>query len=374
MNRFNTIIIGAGLAGLWAARQLERLGRGDCLVLEAREEAGGRLRAARLSGPAGGGADFDLGATWFWPDMQPGLAAAVRELGLKTFPQHEDGAMLVERAGNAQPQRYAGYPGSPASVRVAGGMRALVAAVASQLESTTVRYGHRVSRVAVDDAGIIVCSQDAHGALHRLHVDQILLALPPRLAAQTIEFTPALPEPLSRAWRATPTWMAPHAKYVAAYARPFWRDAGLSGQARSERGPLVEIHDASTQDGAAALFGFVGVPAAMRQRMSTIDLQGLCRMQLARLFGPEATTPMAEWLCDWSTEPFTATAADGSDTGHHAEAPPPKAEQGPWRHRLVGIASEWSAQFPGYVAGAIDAADAGASALCSADALPRSRS
>jgi monoamine oxidase len=29
-----------------------------------------------------------------------------------------------------------------------------------------------------------------------------------------------------------------------------------------------------------------------------------------------------------------------------------------WRGRLAGIGSEWSARYPGYLAGAIDAADA----------------
>lgn len=368
MNRVDTIIIGAGLAGLWAARQLQRQSRRDCLILEAREDVGGRLRTARLPGRPGEVADFDLGATWFWPGIQPALAAAVSELGLQTFPQHENGAMIVERSSLAHPQRYPGYPASPAAVRVVGGMRALVAAVASQVGSTTLRCGQRVRGVMVEDAGVIVVSEDAAGELHRHHADHVLLALPPRLAVQTIDFIPALPEPLWSAWQATPTWMAPHAKYVAAYERPFWREAGLSGQARSERGPLVEVHDASTHDGAAALFGFVGMSSAMRQRILAGGLPGLFRMQLARLFGPAAATPVAEWLCDWSMEPFTATAADANGVGHHSVAPASEAAWGPWQHRLVGIASEWSAEFPGYVAGAIDAAEAGLRALHGADA------
>ncbi|EDT04545.1 hypothetical protein BamIOP4010DRAFT_1927 [Burkholderia ambifaria IOP40-10] len=62
--------------------------------------------------------------------------------------------------------------------------------------------------------------------------------------------------------------MAPHAKYIAIYDTPFWRDQGLSGEARSARGPFGEIHDASMPGGCAALFGFFGVPAQVRQNVS----------------------------------------------------------------------------------------------------------
>ncbi|WP_246794748.1 hypothetical protein [Burkholderia perseverans] len=35
---------------------------------------------------------------------------------------------------------------------------------------------------------------------------------------------------------------------------------------------------------------------------------------------------------------------------------------GPWHDRLVGIASEWSPSYPGYVAGAVEAAGLGVAA------------
>ncbi|BCG04970.1 hypothetical protein PPGU19_095380 (plasmid) [Paraburkholderia sp. PGU19] len=50
----------------------------------------------------------------------------------------------------------------------------------------------------------------------------------------------------------------------------------------------------------------------------------------------------------------------------HLAAPAARAAGGGWRGRLVGIASEWSSTYPGYVAGAIDAADAGVRAMIEA--------
>ena len=77
---------------------------------------------------------------------------------------------------------------------------------------------------------------------------------------------------------------------------------------------------------------------------------------MARLFGPQAAAPRGEFIQDWALESYTATLADLDSVGHHAEAPPPAAASGPWCGRLMGVASEWSPQFPGYVAGAIEAA------------------
>ena len=145
-------------------------------------------------------------------------------------------------------------------------------------------------------------------------------------------------------------------KYVAIYDAPFWREQGLSGEARSACGPLGEIHDASIPGGSAALFGFFGVPATARKGVPEVELRGLCRAQLVRLFGPLAATHSMDVIQDWALEPYTATTADLDSAGQHVEAPPSMAASGPWCGRLTGIASEWSPQFPGYVAGAVEAA------------------
>jgi len=244
-----------------------------------------------------------------------------------------------------------------------------------------VRIGEVVRRVHAAANHAQVHVEAASGDVLVWRAQQVLIALPPRLAERDIAFDPPLPVTLAASWRATPTWMAPHAKYVALYATPFWRAAGLSGAARSGRGPMGEIHDASAPGGPAALFGFLGVPAAVRSQMPEALLRQHCRAQLARLFGDAAAAPLADAIKDWATDRFTATEADQDASGHHASAPPRVADAGPWRGRLIGIGSEWSQQFPGYLAGAVDAAMQGvrvvmasaASAAQSADGrVPRS--
>ena len=46
---------------------------------------------------------------------------------------------------------------------------------------------------------------------------------------------------------------------------------------------------------------------------------------------------------------------------------PAMPADGPWRNRIIGIASEWSPNFPGYVAGAVEAARHGVEALLTPD-------
>ncbi|MDE1999863.1 MAG: FAD-dependent oxidoreductase, partial [Burkholderiales bacterium] len=127
--------------------------------------------------------------------------------------------------------------------------------------------------------------------------------------------------------------------------------------------PLAEIHDASMPGGSAALFGFIGVPARVRETVPEAVLRSHCRAQLARMYGPQAETPKAEFIQDWAQEPYTATQADWDGSGQHPEAPSAQAEVGPWRGRFTAIGSEWSPQFSGYIAGAIEAASLGVASL-----------
>ncbi|ABO59589.1 FAD-dependent oxidoreductase (plasmid) [Burkholderia vietnamiensis] len=367
-------IIGGGLSGLYAAFLLQRQGIEDYVLLEARPAFGGRILSVSNSGmsPSAESARvnrtdrFDLGPTWFWPDMQPKLDRLVSELDIERFPQHETGDMLVERSPREAPLRMRGYATSPTSIRLAGGMAALIDALRDTLRSERIVSGQQVRRVRRADEQIDLDAEDSQGRVTTYRAECVLLAVPPRLAVANIEFAPALPDAMSKAWRNTATWMAPHAKYIAAYDRPFWRDEGFSGEARSATGPLVEIHDASMPGGSAALFGFVGVPARTRLRVSDDALRAHCRAQLARLFGPQAAEPRFDVVKDWAADPYTATAMDlDAPTGHPA-APAARVATGGWRDRLMGIASEWSSAYPGYVAGAIDAADAGVCAMIEA--------
>ncbi|QCP54337.1 FAD-binding protein [Trinickia violacea] len=365
-------IVGGGLAGLYAAFVLEQQGIEDYVLLEARRTYGGRIESVSSNGTLVSGLGssrndldrFDLGPTWFWPAHQPQLDRLIRELGLERFEQYETGHMVVERSPHQPPVQMRGYATSPQSMRLVGGMGALVDTLCRNLTSTRLKNDQQVRHIRRTGRRVELDAEDSHGQLTSYSVEHVLLAIPPRLAIATIDFQPALPDKLVRGWRDAATWMAPHAKYLAIYDTPFWRERQLSGEARSACGPLVEIHDASMPGASAGLFGFIGVPALARREISPIVLRALCRAQLERMFGPQAAEPRAEVIKDWAADALTATEADLDGTSHqHGAAPAASPASGDWRGRVVGIASEWSPNFSGYLAGAIEAADFGVHTL-----------
>ncbi len=334
------VIAGGGLSGLYAARLLTQAGA-DFVLLEARERLGGRILSVTDDG-------FDLGPAWFWPDMQPMVTGLVDELGLAAFPQYSEGDVLIERAG--QPlQRFAGFGQMASSFRIAGGTAKLVTALAKDLPRDRIRLNAAVTGAELRGEHVVISLADGES----ITASRVLFAVPPRLMERSIAFTP---EPQTRAlWRAAATWMAPHAKFLAIYETPFWRGAGLSGTAQSMAGPMVEIHDASAMTGRAALFGFIGVPSELRQKIGEGDLKAHCLAQLVRLFGTEAAKPVATFLKDWSVDALTATADDRQAGEHPTPVSQPWFDPA-WSGRAAMAGSETALEHPGYLEGALLAA------------------
>lgn len=101
MNEVDVVVIGAGFAGLSAARALGKAGK-KAIVLEARDRVGGRVMTKTL---AGGGPWIDLGGQWIGP-TQHEITALLSELAIETFPMWTRGENLVLVAGKAR--RYRG--------------------------------------------------------------------------------------------------------------------------------------------------------------------------------------------------------------------------------------------------------------------------
>jgi monoamine oxidase len=89
----DVIVVGAGLAGLVAARDLIAAGR-EVVVLEARDRVGGRTLNAEL----GDGEVAELGGQWIGVGHDR-LAALAEELEVGTFPTSTEGENLLEWDG-----------------------------------------------------------------------------------------------------------------------------------------------------------------------------------------------------------------------------------------------------------------------------------
>lgn len=338
-----TLIIGGGLSGLSLAKELTERGQ-DFLLVEARDRVGGRILSKDVQG-----AQFDLGPAWFWPG-QPRIAALVAQLGLQRFDQYASGELSFEDE-RGQVQRGYGFSSMRGSWRLAGGIGALITALAQKLPQAQVKLSTPIIALAKTNDGVVATTNSGAD----ISAKRVVLALPPRIAAN-IAATPDLSPRALQDMNNIATWMAGQAKIIAVYGKPFWRDAGLSGDAMSRLGPMVEIHDASPASGGPyALFGFVGVPPHARSDVRALKAEA--QQQLVRLFGPQAQTPVDLMLYDWAFDPHTATSLDHQPLYAHPHYGLPHSLQNLWEGALVLAGTEVAPQFGGYLEGALEAAE-----------------
>lgn len=350
----DTAIIGGGLCGLALARHLKRQNR-DFAIYEARPRLGGRILTVVS---ATTGEALDLGPTWFWPDTQPLITAFLSDLGLPTFAQHDEGAVLhlAEADKVAQPLATPNVHGG--ARRVEGGVSRLIATLAEDLPEEAIHLSHVL--VAVADAGDHVkLTFRANDVLMVVEARHVVIALPPRLVAETVRFEPELDAATRDAMGAAPTWMAAQAKVAIAYNKPHWREAGQSGNAfvTHDQAVVGEIFDACDASGTkAALGGFLSFPPELRETFA-VGLPLLMKSQMVQVFGSALDGDGELHFQDWAREPFTCSARDRAEpAGEHVAFSNPLLRRPLWDGRLLLGGSETATQGAGYLEGAIEAA------------------
>ncbi len=97
---YDTIVIGAGYAGLTATRELIKAGK-SVLLLEARDRVGGRVYTKYFDD----GSYVDLGGAWVGP-TQDKIYALAKEFGVQTFPTYDEGKSTL--LFNGKIKRYKG--------------------------------------------------------------------------------------------------------------------------------------------------------------------------------------------------------------------------------------------------------------------------
>jgi monoamine oxidase len=351
----DTIIIGGGISGIYAASMLAAEKK-SLFLLEARSRVGGRILC-----PEHEGYFVDLGPSWYWPMINPKVKALIQTLGLEGYPQFETGLGRFQTK-DGHVETIDGYPMDPPGWRVNGGMISLVKGLCARLPKDVIRLNHPVCEIERLDDGVLVTVGRLDGEPEcRLKASRIILALPPRLAARSILFTPDLSYELTQAMLKASTWMAGHAKFFALYDRANWRKIGLSGQGFSLCGPLGEIHDGSGES-PYGLTGFVGIPALRRKDRET--LVPLILDQLTRFYGQEAGEPVFVYYKDWAREEFTATEYDKRSAHNHPEFLPPSGKTSFWDGSVFFAGTETADQLGGYLEGALSSAERAVATAC----------
>lgn len=229
--------------------------------------------------------------------------------------------------------------------RIVGGSVRVARAMADEL-GARVLLNAPVRRITHRDDDVTVTTEDGSEIRGRAAI----VTLPPTLAGR-LAYHPALPS-----WRDQLTQRLPAGsviKCAAVYDRPFWREAGLSGQAVSDEGPVKVTFDNSPPSGSPGiLLGFLEANEGRDlARRSPQERRTAVLRRLADYFGPQALTPTGYLERDWMAEPYTrgcygAHLSPGVWTsfGHALRAPV---------GRILWAGAETSEVWSGYMEGAV---------------------
>jgi len=238
-------------------------------------------------------------------------------------------------------------PGGGREHRFAGGAAQLAARLAGGLD---VRLGEPV--LAIDDAGDalrIRTAREIHAAR------RAVLALPPALARRIeVPLAPAAAR-FAAAARAGPV-----VKCFAAYDRPFWRDAGWSGEAYRPRGAVRATVALAPEP---ILLAFVvGAHAAGWSARAPGDRRAEVLATLAAQFGEAAAAPIAYAEHDWGADPWAAGCVAGLPPGALSAG----AAWGAPHGRIHIAGTESATVWTGYMEGAIEAGERAADEVVAA--------
>lgn len=132
----------------------------------------------------------------------------------------------------------------------------------------------------------------------------VIVAAPPALAGR-IDYEPNVS--VGRDQLTQRFAMGTTVKVLVTYERPFWREAGYSGEVVSSDGPFSCVFDNTSNDGKqAALVGFiVGKHARQWSSQPLADRERRVLAAFARYFGDEARLCQEYHEVDWGAEPWS---------------------------------------------------------------------
>jgi len=241
--------------------------------------------------------------------------------------------------------------GSAQSVRFAGGPQQLSKGLADRLHSKVIL---QAPVVAVERGQI----NTVHTEHQPYRARQVVLAIPKSVTA-AVRFDPALPPAWAQYFQRQPTGAT--VKIEAVYDTPFWRDEGLSGNVTSDTGPIEIVYDNSPPDGhRGVLVGFAeGNHGRSLFGLTDAARRSEVQTSLARYFGARAARPIAYIDRVWAEETYSG-GAYGSYNPPGVVTSLSEAVSGPVGS-LHFAGADYSAEWPGYMEGAIRSGSAVAS-------------
>src|SRR3954453_7532626 len=182
----DVIVVGAGLAGLTAARKIRAAGK-SVLVMEAQKRVGGRT----LNEDIGGGEVADLGGTFIGP-TQDHIAALVNELGINTFPTYNTGNNVFIRSDGRRETFASNTPvfgTAPADPQIAADIIAVVAQLDSMASEIDVKQPWAHPKAPQWDAQTLDSFVRANSSGNQEFLDLVSAACEPIFGAEAREIS-----------------------------------------------------------------------------------------------------------------------------------------------------------------------------------------
>ncbi|MEV2197427.1 FAD-dependent oxidoreductase [Streptomyces phaeochromogenes] len=294
----DVVVIGAGAAGLSAARALADAGK-RVTVVEARDRIGGRL----WTHPDAMSVPIELGAQ-FIHEPDASTWELVRSQGLKTHTH----AHTFSRTRVGGPWKK-GTIERPYNFQVVGGYKQILAPLAHKL---SIRFNTVVRRVE-HASGRVVVHAERHGRRVTYRARAAVVAVPVAvLAADAVEFSPALPKEKTDAFKAVPHFaiskvlmefdrpvFPEDADHVVEADVPWWLMNAAMGQPRFS-GRIVFA--GAEEDEAERL---LAMPARKRHREFLEVVRGIA--------GDRSLKPVKVMEHEWAKDPFARAAFTDSE-------------------------------------------------------------
>lgn len=336
------IILGAGLSGLLIAYRLQNKGF-EIQIIEARDRIGGRIHTIHSDT-----AQIEMGATWF-NDIHMNFKKLLNELELDYFEQFMQGISYFEPFSAAAVQEISIPQNSP-SYRVSGGTSQLIETLKNKLTDIPIHLNETVSSLNFENDKVLITAKNKS-----FEADCVISTLPQALFTNDIIVNPALPKKLTDIAEKTHTWMQDSIKVAFVYAEPFWRNKNFSGTFFSNVGPITEFYDQSNANlDKFALCGFISSGMEMYSQLERLEK---LKIQLEKVFGQEALNFTSYHETVWAKETQTKSPKQIGFMYPHQNNGHPLFRESYCGNRLFFAGTETANQYPGYMEGAVIAAE-----------------
>ncbi|MBQ0768095.1 MAG: FAD-dependent oxidoreductase [Bizionia sp.] len=332
------LIIGAGLSGLLTGYHLKKQGI-PFKILEARHRVGGRINTVY----GANNTPVEMGATWF-THQHKHLVSLLQELQIAYFEQYIDRNVFFQAANNAAIQTVEIPPQAP-SFRISGGSMHLIDTLVKSLDANDILLNQTVKTIIDKNNTVQVISETIFEG------DSVVLAIPPKLWGNKIEFQPELPDRVLNIAKQTHTWMEDSIKVALTYATPFWQKENSPATLFSQSGPITEFYDhCNHKRSKYALCGFIN---SSLKALPASERKALVTEQVKKIFGSKGEDFIGYEECVWSNETNTFEA---SEVFPHQNNGNPIFSNPLLNGKVLISGSEAASEFPGYMEGAISSA------------------